>query len=41
MLDAVRCAREFADEVEILDVTFDDAPLPGSMLGTEAAPVIG
>ena len=32
-------AGEHADEVEIVDVTFDDAPPPGSMSGTCVGPV--
>ena len=34
MADAMSVAAEHADEVEIVDVTFDDAPLPGTMHGT-------
>jgi len=30
---AMEVAKQHADEVEIVDVTFDDAPLPGSMHG--------
>lgn len=30
---AIEVARQHADEVEIIDVTFDDAPLPGTMHG--------
>ena len=33
MASAVEVARQHADEVEIIDVTFDDAPLPGTMHG--------
>ena len=34
MANAMAVASEHADEVEIVDVTFDDAPQPGTMQGT-------
>mmetsp|Transcript_38151 Transcript_38151/g.123118 ORF Transcript_38151/g.123118 Transcript_38151/m.123118 type:complete len:268 (+) Transcript_38151:43-846(+) len=34
---AMRVARRHADEVEVIDVTFDDAPQPGTMAGIEAS----
>lgn len=37
MKEAMQVAALHADEVEVVDVTFDDAPLPGSMQGTEQA----
>ena len=39
MANAIAVAAEHADEVEIVDVTFDDAPLPGTMQGTEINPI--
>jgi len=35
MATAMRVAAEHADEVEVVDVTFDDAPLPGTMHSVE------
>ena len=39
MASAMEVASSHADEVEIVDVTFDDAPLPGTMHGTEAGSI--
>ena len=39
MQSAMDVASAHADEVEVLDVTFDDAPLPGTMSGTCATPI--
>ena len=36
---AMAVAAEHADEVETVDVTFDDAPLPGLMRGSEVDPI--
>ena len=36
---AMAVASEHADEFEIIDVTFDDAPLPGTMEGTCVDPI--
>lgn len=40
MPEALHVARQNAHEVEIVDVTFDDAPLPGQMAGIESAPIV-
>jgi len=39
MANAVAVAAEHADEVEIVDVPFDDAPQPGTMRGTCITPI--
>jgi shikimate kinase len=39
MAHAMAVAAEHADEVEVVDVTFDDAPLPGTMSGTCVDPI--
>ena len=38
MKSAMAVAAEHADEVEIIDVTFDDAPAPGTMHGWGICP---
>ena len=39
MAEAMQTAALHADEVETVDVTFDDAPLPGLMRGSDVSPV--
>ena len=39
MASAMQLASKHADEVEVVDVTFDDAPLPGTMSGTESVSI--
>ena len=41
MASAMAIAAEHADEVEVVDVTFDDAPAPGTMQGTCVPSITG